>query len=376
MKMNWYFLIFSLIFIIFLIFIIYYLVRNRNRNEKFTALFDRSASSTEFLEAVDLGDHSTTVLIQKGDNGKTVLLLHNSPMTLNIWQPLLQTMQRLSMTGVKTPTLVAYDLRGFGTAWMPVDPSFTDGDLYNVAWSLDQYSQDCRKVYEKIIENGKVIICGFGFGGIIAQDFSLKYPDLVEKLVLLQTSIEQTPALTSEIQDLVNWISQHKNVTYLTNDEAFVKKTLCQWFYLSASKNCPPDPLVDKFDDNNDDSSPQYNMADKMMRQGSSTSMLQSGKLLATTNMIEKWKMAKTIPFGIHILAATDDPLAPPYMMTRTYTNIYNTHRETMVVLDIVNGRHGFTIMRTDYIAGIVCDDCQKMTTEDTYTSIGKNYGY
>ena len=116
-------------------------------------------------------------------------------------------------------------------------------------------------------------------------------------------------------------------------------------------------------------------MTASLMRQGSATTLLQADKLLASTNLVQEWRDAQGIDFDIHILAATDDPLSPPQRMMDTYTSIYNTNRQMTVILDIVNGRHGFTIMRPDYIAGILCRECKKVNPDDTYKAT-QTYGF
>ncbi len=348
-------------------------------SEKFSITFNESPHSTEFLQYLDLGDHRTMVKLQRGNSGKTVLLLHNSPMCLDIWGPLFQTMQRISMTGIPTPNLVAYDLRGHGTAWIPVDPKYNDANPSNHAWTIDQFVEDCKKVYDGVIGGNKIKVCGFGFGGLVAQKYCLKYPETVEKFILLQTTIRPNPGLQDEIEYLAGpngWIAKNPHVTYLTSEERFVHETLCQWFYLPADHDCPVDKLIDKEDDLNDQTSPQYNLTAMLWRQASSTTTLQADKLLVTTDISREWREAKDIPFGIHILAATDDPMSPPDMMTATYTSIYNTNRTVMVVLDIVNGRHGFSIMRPDYIAGIICEDCERLSANDTFTTRSSTHGF
>ena len=345
--------------------------------ENFSKDFTSAQASTQFLQYLDMGDHRTMIQSQRGDSGETVLLLHGSPMNLNMWQGLFQTMQRMSMSGVKTPNLIAYDIRGHGTAWVPVDKKFDDLDVSNFAWNIDTFANDAKKVYDLVIGSGKVTVCGFGFGGLVAQKFALAHPNLIKKLVLLQTTIRPSPGLRERIQYLsgpTGWISRNPSVTYLTNEEQFVQDTMCNWFYLPLAKSCPPDTLVDESDDRNDDDTPQYNVTERMLRQASSTTDLQTSKMTVSIDLAQNWVDAK-VNFPIHILAAIDDPIAPPDMMTETYTSIYNQNRSLMVILDIVNGRHGFTIMRPDYIAGIICKACEKISHTDTYAQIG-NHGY
>lgn len=347
------------------------------RQEKFSANFNSALSSTEYIEYLDMGDHRTMIYSQRGNSGDTVLLLHNSPLDLGIWEPLFHTMQRISMSGSKTPNLVAYDLRGHGTAWMPVDPKYNDTNIENYAWPLSLFVEDCKKIYDKVIGGGKIKICGFGFGGIVAQKYALVYPETVSKLILLQTGIRRIPGIQTEIDILggpSGWIAKNPHVTYLTNNESLVRQTLCDWFYLPDSSHCILDPRISKNDQINDEQAPQYNLSEALMRAGSTTTNLQTDKLLASTDFVADWENAKAVPFNIHILAATDDPLSTPEIMTSTYTTIYNNNRTLLVVLDIVHGRHGFTIMRPDYIAGIVCDDCQQISS--TYTGNVIHHGY
>ena len=365
----------QIILVVFIAFLIIIMVWKMYSNtEKFSSEFNTALESSEFMQYLDLGDHRTMVKLLKGNSGKTVLLLHNSPMTLNIWQPLYQTMQRISMTGVKTPNLVSFDLRGHGTAWIPVESRYNDTNPNNSAWTLDDFVNDTKKVYDSVIGGGKIIVCGFGFGGFVSQKFALTYPDIIEKLVLLQTSVRPVTGLLSEINYFGGpngWIAKNPGVTYLTMEEKYVQQMLCDWFY-SPDPKCPPSS---QFKDYNDETAPQYNLAAKMLRQGSCTSLLQTDKLLVNINLIKDWQDAK-VSFTVHILAGTDDPLATPDIMTEAYTDIYNTNRHLLVVFDTVHGRHGFTIMRPDYIAGIVCDNCEKLGSKDTYVRKLSDHGF
>lgn len=341
--------------------------------EQFSDDFLNAKPSTEFMKYLVLNESDdptkvrrTLVRQQRGNSQETVLLLHNSPMSAGIWRPLYITMQKINMTGVKTPNLISYDLHGHGSAWTPVDPKFNDLNVNNTAWSLDLFTQDAKKVYDNIIGQGKIKVCGFGFGGIVAQEFALKYPDLVSHLIILQTGIKPMPARQAEIDYLAGpngWIAKNPNVSYLTNEEKYVQKTLCEWFYLPNIENCNSGDTGGR----NDQLAPQFNLTADMWRRGSSTTALQTAKLLISSNIESKWNTAGKLPFTIHLLSATEDPLAPPDRMVETYTAIYNNNRELIVAFDIVQGRHGFTIMNPNYIAGIICGDCEKKSAQSTY---------
>ena len=150
----------------------------------------------------------------------------------------------------KTPNLVTYDLRGHGAAWLPVDPKYNDLNVKNTAWKLETFVEDAKKIYDKIIGKGQIKVCGFGFGGIVAQKFALTYPNLIKQLILLQTSIQPMPGLDAEIRYVAGpkgWIAKNPHVTYLTSEEKYVQKVLCEWFYLPKSQGCATEP---KYQDN------------------------------------------------------------------------------------------------------------------------------
>jgi pimeloyl-ACP methyl ester carboxylesterase len=350
------YIIFLVLIVVFLILCICYY----NKKEKFNISINEMTPSQQTLKYLDMGDHRTVVQIQKGYDD-IVILLHANPMNINLWQPLFQTMQRFNMNGYKTPTLIAYDLRGHGTAWAPINPKYNDTDVFNTAWTLEQFAIDCKKVYDNLVGNQKVIICGYGFGGSVAQKYALLYPTTVKKLVILQSPTRSAPGLQEEINYLggVNgWINRNKNISYLTSEEKWIQKVLCGWFYINNDILCPnrEQTDIDEYD------TPQYQLVEKMYRQGSSVTTLQVEKLGVATDLARDWESSPNIDFPIHILAATDDPISPPDLMVQTYSEIYNNNRSLTVIFDVVQGKHGFSVTHPDYIAGILCPDCPRVS--------------
>ena len=299
----------------------------------------------ESLEIATVGDHKTVVRKQIGCSGKTIVLLHNSPMTHEIWNGLFRTMQMWNLNKQHTPTLIAYDLRGHGAAWQPVNAKFTDANPQNFAWPLSLYVADCMQILATVSE--PITLVGFGFGGLVAQTVALAYPERISKLVLLQTSIRPIPELAGEIGALSEWIQSHPGVDYLTPREADVHTMLCDWFNLPASVGCSGSGGTDNL-------IPEYNIAASNYRQGSCTTLLQTDKLILSTDLVTSWANLGKAGFSIHLLTAKNDPLASPARMTETYTSIYNQNRELLVVMDIVDGRHGFTIVHPEYIGKIL----------------------
>ena len=83
-------------------------------------------------------------------------------------------------------TLVRYDLPGHGEAPVPDAP-------YGVEHLSDQLAELLRR--ERI---GRAHVAGISLGGLIAQHFAANHPDLVDRLVLIDT----TPRYTDEMRGM------------------------------------------------------------------------------------------------------------------------------------------------------------------------------
>jgi len=72
--------------------------------------------------------------------------------------------------------LLAYDQRGLGQTEIPDGP-----------YTMKDYADDAASIIDKFGWK-KILILGVSFGGMVAQHLAIKYPSLVQKLVLLCTS--------------------------------------------------------------------------------------------------------------------------------------------------------------------------------------------
>jgi len=325
------------------------------RSENFlTARQIEENVAMQTFKYVKLRDHSTLALIQQGNGPHTIILLHNSPVDMGVWNPLFQTVQRLGLQGVVTPTLIAYDMRGHGTAWLPIQEQYTDADPFNHQWTIEEFAQDCKQVYDQIIGSGKIKIGGAGFGGRVAQKFSLLFPELVEQVYLFQSSIRETPGVSDAIPLLSNWIRTNRLPSYLTQNKKDVDVQMCDWFFL---RNCPNPQDTHVFEDK----SPQYKLMYSLFRRSSATTFLETLKIGVTDNLEQEWIDIQNPQFKVYILAAVHDPAAPPNLMAETYSNIYNNNRELEMIFDVVDGKHGFTNIHPEYIASIICEEWEKI---------------
>ncbi len=105
-----------------------------------------------------------------GRGGNPLLLLHGWPETRRIWE---RNVEPLADAGFE---VIAPDLRGFGDS--PLAPD----DRYDVA----AHSADLAGLVGEL-GHERIAVCGGDLGGVIAQDLSLRYDGLVERLCLFNT---------------------------------------------------------------------------------------------------------------------------------------------------------------------------------------------
>src|SRR5215208_3065080 len=105
-----------------------------------------------------------------GSGGTALLLLHGWPETRRIWE---RNVEPLADAGFE---VIAPDLRGFGDS--PLAPD----DRYDVAAQSADIAELVRGLGHE-----RVAVCAGDLGGVIAQDLSLRFEGLVERLCLFNT---------------------------------------------------------------------------------------------------------------------------------------------------------------------------------------------
>jgi len=110
---------------------------------------------------------------QKHGNGPVnIVFVHDTGMNSVVWK---SQQDSLSDTEGNSPyTTIAVDMRGFGN-------SSKMGSL-----TVENHREDLRVVLEALKIN-KIILVGWGLGGLVAQSYALLYPEIVEKMVLVNT---------------------------------------------------------------------------------------------------------------------------------------------------------------------------------------------
>ena len=123
------------------------------------------------LESIDRfqTDDATKIAFQHVDNGEpTLVFIHGAYIASSEWQPQLGALEDKSYLLV--------DLRGHGQ-------SERKGYPYSVA----KFADDVKQLTEHLgLRN--VILCGHSLGGMVAQQLAVQRPNLVTKLVLVDTS--------------------------------------------------------------------------------------------------------------------------------------------------------------------------------------------
>jgi pimeloyl-ACP methyl ester carboxylesterase len=105
-----------------------------------------------------------------GQGGKPLLLVHGWPETRRIWE---RNVEPLAEAGFE---VIAPDLRGFG------DSPLARDDRYDVA----AHSSDMAELVRGL-GHERIVVCAGDLGGVVAQDLSLRFDGLVERLCLFNT---------------------------------------------------------------------------------------------------------------------------------------------------------------------------------------------
>jgi len=101
--------------------------------------------------------------------GFPVIFIHGYGAKKEIWKPQVAEIS-------KNFRVVTFDLRGTG-----------ESDRPNIPYTMKMMAEDVNELAE-FLNIKKVHIIGRSFGGMIAQNFALLYPEKIDKLVLIATN--------------------------------------------------------------------------------------------------------------------------------------------------------------------------------------------
>jgi pimeloyl-ACP methyl ester carboxylesterase len=120
---------------------------------------------------------------REGAGGYPLLLIHGWPETRRIWQ---RNVGPLAQAGFE---VIAPDLRGFGDSGLAPD------DRYDAA----AHARDMEALVRGELGHGRCVVCAGDLGGVVAQDMSLRFEGLVDRLVLFNTIPPVLPDSPREI---------------------------------------------------------------------------------------------------------------------------------------------------------------------------------
>lgn len=115
----------------------------------------------------------TQAFTRLGTGGVPLLLVHGWPETRRIWW---RTLEPLADAGFE---VIAPDLRGFG------DSDVASDGLHDVP----AHSRDLHALVTEHLGHERLVVSGGDLGGPVVQDLALRFPDLVDRMVLFNSPL-------------------------------------------------------------------------------------------------------------------------------------------------------------------------------------------
>ncbi len=117
-------------------------------------------------------------------SGPALVLVHGVGCWADDWLPVTAALKDRF-------TVIRYDLRGHGRSIIPDTP-----------WTMDTFVDDLAALLNELgTDNAHV--AGFSLGGIIAQGFAIKYPEMTNRLCLISTTTGRTrPEIEKSLERL------------------------------------------------------------------------------------------------------------------------------------------------------------------------------
>jgi len=129
------------------------------------------------------------LFIKTTGNGEPLFFLHSSLLTSEMWNAQIEYFSKKYLA-------IAYDFCGHGKSELPKG-SYSDYD-------------DLRAIIDKN-NLSKIILIGCSYGGSVALDFTLKYPEYVSKLILISPAINGYHyPLRLTLESIKNFRNVHK----------------------------------------------------------------------------------------------------------------------------------------------------------------------
>ena len=122
----------------------------------------------------------------KEGKGEPLVLIHGTNTKLQAWHYQIEFFKEKMM-------VIAFDNRGAGKSSRPDYP-----------YTMDMYIEDTKNLLDHLNIQQKIHLCGISMGGMIAQEFVIKYPERVKTLILLATAAYIEPIQISQTFEVFN----------------------------------------------------------------------------------------------------------------------------------------------------------------------------
>ena len=122
---------------------------------------------------------------EESGSGEPLVLIRGLGSDLQAWAPSVPAL-------AKQFRVITYDNRGAGRSGAPDKPYTIEGMAEDLAALLDE------------LRIAKASVVGYSMGGMVAQEFAIKYPNKLEKLVLLGTTSALDGYSRTVIQNFIN----------------------------------------------------------------------------------------------------------------------------------------------------------------------------
>ena len=342
--------IYYILVIVFFILLFFSIVSSSNSKEPFQGALLNSPNLIQVNgKRISRDNYSTMVHIYHGNTDEIIYLINGNPLSQIIWHPIIQNIQKRKLNDHPVPSIITYDLRGIGTSsFMQPSDSIVDTNIQNVEWSWDDYVEDLRQVHLQTSGNSRVSFAGWGFGGMIAQLYAMKYPNNINNLYLLQTT-GSPPNISSFMQQLVS--DMDNNTDHYPNlSSTLVNNILCNWFYIQDTQLCNNTSSSLSNIDQTDTQS--YLTVRSLLINANSKVLLNNIKLMMNFHSNIIWKQ-NAYPFSkVIVLSTNDDLIASPNISVQLMDAIRERNVSILVPI-IKQGKHFFTFETSNYIANL-----------------------
>jgi len=116
----------------------------------------------------------------------------------------------------KRMKVIALDNRGVGKSSRP-----------NYHYTIDMFVEDIKALLDHLNIQDKVHLCGISLGGMIVQNFAVKYPEKLKTLILCATSAFYDPGPLFQSFELIKYLNLEEQVEALlpfTHSRTFLRK--------------------------------------------------------------------------------------------------------------------------------------------------------